>query len=262
MKVSVWILKVSTQSCAFMCLQLNAPHIRWKHELSLTFAAQKEDILGLTCSGCAQGTPGDAGHNCGVEQALHPSAKGLKGRCTKTSLPLISLVHWLDAPSLFQVYLGGLPLTALWLWEFSLNSFLWRNCKSSSVMSVNVIILISAAMLQSHTHPYEFCIPVRERPCCTWPRWVWTLTEYEGIIKQEFTRALNKPLSDEWKIKPGTVVLWLNSYSLLDSCSEFKATQLAPEMMGWGTFYYQRSFQSLEHPQRTTLHYITEHISH
>lgn len=55
-------------------------------------------------------------------------------------------------------------------------------------------------------------------------------------------------------MKAGIVVLWLNSYSLLDSCSEFEATQLAYEMMGWGTFYYQKAIPIF----RTSLeNYIT-----
>lgn len=111
MKFSGWILKIATQSWPFMCPQLNAPHMRWNHELSLTSAAQKDNILGPTCSSCAQGTPGDTGRICGAEQAAHPSAKGLKGRCTSPPL-LICLVHWLESPTLFRAYLGGLPLTA------------------------------------------------------------------------------------------------------------------------------------------------------
>lgn len=47
---------------------------------------------------------------------------------------------------------------------------------------------------------------------------VWPLPEYGGMIKQAFTRSLNKPLSDEWK--------WV-SESLLDSRSDIEATQLA-----------------------------------
>lgn len=77
MKVSVWIPKIAIQSCVFMCFEPNAPHMRWKHELSLTFAAQRNNILRPTCSGGAQGTPCDAGCNCGVEQAVHPPAKVL-----------------------------------------------------------------------------------------------------------------------------------------------------------------------------------------
>lgn len=82
----------------------------------LAFAAEKDNNLRPTSSGCAQGTPRDTGRNFGVEQGVHPSAKGQKGRFTKTSLPLmICLVNWLESPILSRTYLRGLPLTALWL---------------------------------------------------------------------------------------------------------------------------------------------------
>lgn len=87
-------------------------------------------------------------------------------------------------------------------------------------MSANIIILISAAKLRPRL---RLLYPSENLPLLPLTKmgldasWIW---------RNDTARALNKPLS-EWKIKPRTVALWLNSDSLLDSCSEIEATQLA-----------------------------------